>query len=118
MEAQVERLQAEARLKAARSGNPDGLRDVEGATILWQLRSEEAALRRREAEQSSRYGPQHPEMLRLRPSADVQAKLREETNRVIESLAVAVQEAIAKEEAWRGRCRNAGRPPAPISLQR
>ena len=100
VEAQVERSQAEARLKAARSGNPDGLRDVEGATILWQLRSEEAALRRREAEQSSRYGPQHPEMLRLRAErADVQAKLREETNRVIESLAVAVQEAIAKEEA-------------------
>lgn len=100
VEAQVERSQAEARLQAARDGNPDGLRDVEGATILWQLRSEEAALRRRDAELSSRYGPQHPEMLRLRAErADVQAKLREETSRVIASLAVAVQEAVAKEEA-------------------
>ena len=100
VEAQVERSQAEARLRAAREGNPDGLRDVEGATILSSLRAEEAMLRRREAEQSSRYGPQHPEMQRMRAErADIQAKLREETGRIIQSLSVAVQEAVAKEEA-------------------
>lgn len=98
--AQVERSQAEARLRAARSGNPEGLRDVEGATILWHLRSEEAALRRREAENASRYGPLHPEMQKMQAErADVQAKLREETGRVVQSLSIAVQEAIAKEEA-------------------
>lgn len=98
--AQVERSQAEARLRAARSGNPEGLRDVEGATILSQLRSEEAILRRREAEMASRYGPRHPQMVNIRAErADVQAKLREETNRVVQSLNIGVQEALAKEEA-------------------
>src|SRR5690554_2558488 len=100
VEAQVERSQAEARLSAARNGNPEGLRDVEGATILSSLRAEETILRRREAEMASRYGPQHPEMLQLRAERnEIQAKLREETGRIIQSLSVAVQEAVAKEEA-------------------
>src|SRR5699024_12222433 len=39
------------------------LRDVEGATLLRELRTEVSSLRRREAELSSRYGDRHPEMV-------------------------------------------------------
>ena len=98
--AQVERSQAESRLQAARSGSPEGLRDVEGATLLRDLRAEISSLRRREAEMSTRYGDRHPEMINIRAERqDIQARIQEETGRVIQTLINEVEVARAKERA-------------------
>src|SRR5690554_1106622 len=98
--AQVERSQAESRLQAARAGSPEGLRDVEGATLLRDLRAEVSSLRRREAEMSTRYGDRHPEMINIRAERqDIQARIQEETGRVIQTLINEVEVARAKERA-------------------
>ncbi len=105
--ARVDRSQAEARLETARealqrAGGTGSLRDVLASPIIQRLRADETALQRREVELSQRYGPRHPEMIKINAElADVRSKMAEETNRVVESLGNEVEIARAKEQALR-----------------
>ncbi len=105
--ARVDKSQAEARLRGAqeavsRAGGTGSLSDVLASPIIQRLRADEAALQRKVAEVSQRYGPRHPEMIKINAElADVRGKLAEETNRVVESLSNELEVATAKEQALR-----------------
>ncbi len=102
--ARIERSQAEARHQWAKnnlaSENILENLDIKGSTELKDLRAQESDLRRRQVELSSRYGPRHPEMLKLASELnEVTSKIKEESRRVLEILANEVAVAKAKEEA-------------------
>jgi polysaccharide biosynthesis transport protein len=103
--ARVNRSQAEARLKWVRENfdrtdAQDSVAGMMASTEIEHLRTEETTLRRRQAEMSSRYGPRHPEMLKITAELkDLQKKIKEETGRMMESLANEVEVSKAKEQA-------------------
>jgi polysaccharide biosynthesis transport protein len=103
--ARVSRSQAESRLKWVRE-NLD-LKDAQESVVammaspeIQRLRTEESTLHRKQAEISSRYGPRHPEMLKITAElTDLQEKIKEESNRMMQSLANEVEISKAKEQA-------------------
>ena len=105
IQARVKKSRAEARLRQARQvvnqpGGIESLGEVLDSKTIQQLRADESALRRKRAELSQRYGPKHPEMIQIEAEmADLQDKLEEEANRILESLANEVEVAKAEEEA-------------------
>jgi len=105
IQARVKKSRAEARLRQARQvvnqpGGIESLGEVLKSTTIQQLRADESSLRRKRAELSQRYGPKHPEMIQIEAEmADLQDKLEEEANRILESLANEVEVAKAEEEA-------------------
>lgn len=82
----------QARLEAVRSsiangGGPESLGEALSSRVVGDLRAQQADLARQRAEASTRYGPRHPEIQRLqRESADIDARLNEEVNRIINNL--------------------------------
>lgn len=105
VEARVKISQAEARLRGAREiiGRPGGIEslgEVLDSRVIQQLRSDETTLRRKRAELGQRYGPRHPQMIQVDAEMqDLQAKLQEETARIIQSLENEVHVAKAAESA-------------------
>ena len=101
--ARTERAQAEARLRNASElrGNPDALNavaDVLASPLIQRLREKESEVRRREAELSERYGDRHPSLINVRAEyKDLQQKIREEVNKIIQALQNQVNIARAKE---------------------
>ncbi|MGE4350920.1 MAG: GumC family protein [Bdellovibrionales bacterium] len=95
--------QAEARLRSAQSmvrmgGSIDGATDVLSSPLIQRLREQEAEVRRKEAELSTRYGERHPNMINVRAELrDIQRKIGEEVQKILKSLAGEVQIARAKE---------------------
>ena len=106
--ARTERAQAEARLRNASElrGNPDALNavaDVLASPLIQRLREKESEVRRREAELSERYGDRHPALINIRAeSKDLQQKIREEVNKIIQALQNQVNVARAKERTLAG----------------
>lgn len=96
--------QAEARLRSAQSmiragGSIEGAADVLQAPLIQRLREQEAEVRRKEAELSSRYGDRHPTMINARAErADIERKIGEEVQKILKSLAGEVEIARAKED--------------------
>jgi len=105
IQARLNRSRAEARLAQAREvmdrpGGIETLGEVLTSGVIQQLREEEAALRRKKAELSQRYGPRHPQMIQVDAEmSDLENKIREETSRVLKTLENEVQVARAEERS-------------------
>lgn len=103
IEARVKRSRAEARLARAgevmdQPGGLEGLGEVIGSRTIQQLRADESSLRRKMAELSQRYGPRHPQMIQAEAEMrDLRNKIKEESNRILESLENEVQVARGEE---------------------
>ncbi len=95
--------QAEARLRSAQAmvsarGSIEGSSDVLSAPLIQRLREQEAEVRRKEAELSTRYGDRHPTMINARAERmDIQRKIAEEVQKILKSLASEVDIAHAKD---------------------
>ncbi len=105
--ARSERSQTEARLRNAQSfvkgGNPggvDAVANVLASPLIQALRQQESTVRRKDAEMSGRYGPEHPQRINVRAELDdIRRKIDEETRKVVLSLANEVDIAKAKEQS-------------------
>lgn len=101
--AQVKISQAEARLRGAkemfgRSGGLESLGEVLNSSAIQSLRSAENELRRKKAELGQRYGDKHPQVIQVQAELkDVQNKLQEEANRILQNLENEVKVARAAE---------------------
>ncbi|MCW8088095.1 GumC family protein [Sabulicella glaciei] len=101
-----ERSAREARLTQAREqvrrGEADRVTEVGGSPVIQRLREQEATVIRREAEQASRFGPRHPEILRIRAELrDLRSAIGQEIRRAISSLESEVAVAQARESDLR-----------------
>ncbi len=100
--------QAEARLRSAQAmvsagGGIEGSSDVLSAPLIQRLREQEAEVRRKEAELSTRYGDRHPTMINARAERmDIQRKIAEEVQKILKSLASEVDIAHAKDRQLQG----------------
>ncbi len=103
--ARVNRSQAEARLQwvrenLSRDNAPENLLDIIASPEIKRMRTEETLIRRKQVEMSSRYGHRHPEILKINAELnDLRAKIIEESQRIVESLANEVEVGKAKEQA-------------------
>ena len=106
--AESNRAQADAKLARVRqlkdSGQSAGVSAVVDSPLITQLREQEAALIQEEADLSSRYGPKHPRILDIQAQRrDLQAKINEEVNRVVGTVANDASEAGAQESVLEGK---------------
>ncbi len=88
IQAHTDVAQAEANLARVRtlvsSGHAAEVTQVVSSTLIGQLIQQQAALIQKQAEMSTRYGPNHPKMLDLEAEKrDLDAKIREEINHVV-----------------------------------
>ena len=114
--AKAEVAEKEARLAAAqdqlsRGGGGGDISAVLGSDVIRELRSQKAAVTRRQAELQTRYGPLHPEVKKVeRELADVDQSINQEIGRLISNLQAEVQVArqrAASLESSRGRASGA-----------
>ncbi len=90
--AEAELAAAQARLNnvrstLARGGSTDSVAEVLGSAVIGELRRQQAEIARQRAELSSRYGPRHPEILRIESEgADINAQISAEMGRIVSSL--------------------------------
>lgn len=102
--ARADTSQAEARYRSASSsissgGGIEGSADVLGSPLIQRLREQEAKVRRKEAELSSRYGNRHPTMIKTRAErVDIGRKIGEEVKKILKSLKGEVGISHAKEK--------------------
>lgn len=106
--AESNRAQADAKLARVRqlkdSGQSAGVSAVVDSPLVTQLREQEASLIQQEADLSSRYGPKHPRILDIQAQRrDLQAKINEEVNRVVGTVANDASEAGAQESVLEGK---------------
>lgn len=77
--------------------------DVLNSPIVLRLKEREADLQREMSDLSTRYGPKHPKMIKIRAELrDMRAKMKDETNKVVEGLSNEVAVARAKLAALKG----------------
>jgi polysaccharide biosynthesis transport protein len=106
--ARAERSQAEARLSGARqmvqaSGRVDSAGAVLASELIMKLREQESEVQREMADLNQRYGQRHPRMIsKGQELRDLRAKIGEEVQKVVQSLANEVQVARAKENSLQG----------------
>ena len=98
--------QAEANLARVRalvsSGRAADVSQVVGSALIGQLIEQQAALIQKQAEWSTRYGPNHPKMLDLQAEKrDLDAKIREEISHVVGTAENDLAVARAREGALR-----------------
>jgi capsular exopolysaccharide synthesis family protein len=80
-----------------KSGHVDDVSQVVASGLIAQLRQQETELMRQEADYSTKYGPLHPKMLDLQSQKrNLDAKIQEEVNRVVETVANDVAVARAR----------------------
>ena len=80
------RLQS-VQAQVARGVPPDSIAEVLASPVVAELRRQQAEVVRRKAELSSRYGPRHPDVLEVdRESADIDAQIRLEIDRIVANL--------------------------------
>lgn len=90
--AEAELAAAQARLTnvrstLARGGSTDSVAEVLGSAVIGELRRQQAEIAGQRAELSSRYGPRHPEILRISSeAADINAQISAEMGRIVSSL--------------------------------
>ncbi|MEO0881134.1 MAG: polysaccharide biosynthesis tyrosine autokinase [Pseudomonadota bacterium] len=71
----------------ASGGNLDGVAEVLNSEVITDLRRQQTAVEGERAELRARYGPRHPEIIRINNEvADVDAKIEAEVNRIVSSL--------------------------------
>jgi capsular exopolysaccharide synthesis family protein len=102
-DARGETSQAEAKLHTAQAmlqspSGVDSATDVLASPLIQNLREQEAALRRNEADLASKYGPLHPKMINAQAQyKELQNKIAEEAHKIVQGLASQVEVARAKE---------------------
>ena len=75
------------RAQIARGVPADTIAEVLSSSVIRDLRRQEAEVAGRRAELSSRYGPRHPEVQKVeRESADIDAQIRLEIDRIVANL--------------------------------
>jgi capsular exopolysaccharide synthesis family protein len=86
-----------------RSGRATDMAEVVASPLLAQLRVQEAEIERQEAELTTRYGPRHPKLLDLASQkTNLQAKIRDEVGRVVQSVGSDVAVARARVNSLQG----------------
>jgi len=80
------------------------LEDVQSSRTILELRAQRAEIIQRKAELSRRYGPRHPTLVAAQSNLDdIDAEIRSETSRVIESLTSEAAIAAQRVEALKDR---------------
>ena len=102
--AQADRAQREANLRQiqalVRSGSEDSAAQVLESPAILQLKTQEATLLQRQAELSTRYRPEHPDMINLQAQInDVKRKIHQEINNVVGSMASEAASSRARVDA-------------------
>ena len=101
--ARGETSQAEATLRSVQSmvragKSIDGASNVMASPVIQELRQQEAALRREEADLSTKYGPLHPKIANIKAQMnDLRSKIAEEGQRIVQGLQNQVDIARAKQ---------------------
>jgi len=73
--------------KVARGDAADTIGEVLASAVIQALRRQQSEVAGRRAELSSRYGPRHPDVMKVeRESADVQAQIDQEIRRIVSNL--------------------------------
>ena len=81
-------------------GGIDGVAAVMDSASTAALRLQEAVLTREEANLSTRYGPQHPAILKIRAEhADINRQIKREVGRVVEMLKTDSELALRREQS-------------------
>jgi capsular exopolysaccharide synthesis family protein len=98
--------QAQSNLQAARSqiarGGLDSVSAVRNSTVINDLRRQRAEVERTEGEITSRYGPKHPESIKVQQQLDaLDAQIRAEAQRAIGSLQADASAAEAQASSLR-----------------
>ncbi len=111
VQAHTDVAQAEANLARVRSlvssGHAAEVTQVVGSTLIGQLIQQQAELIQKQAEMSTRYGPNHPKMLDLAAEKrDLDAKIREEINHVVGTAENDVAVARAREASLQASLNN------------
>ena len=94
--------EARARLNSVQSqlsngASADTIGEVLSSGVIQNLRQRQATVTQRKAELSSRYGPRHPEILKVeREQADIQVQIDQEVARIVSSLRSEVEVARQK----------------------
>jgi polysaccharide biosynthesis transport protein len=105
--AHADRVQAEARLRQVQGtirspAAADSSIEVLNSPLIQKLREEEAELRRKQAELSTRYLDDHPEMVNIRAQIrDLDHKISDEMGKIMASVASQAEVARAREAALR-----------------
>ncbi len=99
----TKRVEAEARLRQVErllqsSNAADSLSEVTSSGLIIRLREQEAEVKRKVAELSEEYGDKHPRMINARAELrDLEQKISNEVNRIVEGLRNEVSVARARE---------------------
>lgn len=102
--AQADKAQKEANLRQiealVRSGGEDSAGEVLASPAILQLKAQQATLLQKQAELSTRYRPEHPEMINLQAQInDVKRKIHQEINNVVGSMGSDAASARARVDA-------------------
>ncbi|MEM9670242.1 MAG: Wzz/FepE/Etk N-terminal domain-containing protein [Pseudomonadota bacterium] len=90
--AEADLAERQARLSNVRNtlasgGNLDGVAEVLNSNVITDLRRQQTDVEGERAELRARYGPRHPEIIRINNEvADVEAKIAAEVSRIVSSL--------------------------------
>ncbi|WP_336979186.1 GumC family protein [Brevundimonas nasdae] len=101
--ARAQQAEQDARLRTARAqmaagSNGDDVGEALSSPVVQNLRAQRAAISTRVADLSVRYGPLHPDMIRVRQElADIDAQIQAEIRRVISNLDAQAQ--VARQRA-------------------
>jgi succinoglycan biosynthesis transport protein ExoP len=96
-EAKTNLYQAESRLQAAQSAGQGNAPEIQNSPVIQNLKSQESSLRQSKAELLTRYGPEHPQVMRVDAQArEVHAKIQDETQKIMQGLDADVVAARSK----------------------
>lgn len=107
MDAQVKRVEAETRYMNLKklSKEPEMIQstqEVIGNPFIQSLKAQEVALEKEYAEMSEKYGPKHPQLVRLRSQLDeIKHRINLEVKKIINSIKTEYEVAKAREETIR-----------------
>jgi capsular exopolysaccharide synthesis family protein len=83
-----------------RGGNVDAIGEVLSSPVITGLRQQQAELARRQAELSSRYGPRHPEILKVQAEQrDLGREISQEIGRIADGMRNEVDVAATRERS-------------------
>lgn len=107
MDAQVKRVEAETRYMSLKklSKEPEMIQstqEVIGNSFIQSLKAQEVALEKQYAEMSEKYGPKHPQLVRLRSQLDeIKYRINLEVKKIVNSIKTEYEVAKAREETIR-----------------
>jgi capsular exopolysaccharide synthesis family protein len=87
----------------ARNGSPESIPEVISNSFIQNLKTQESKLIQDQAELSSKFGPKHPQMIRLTSEREtIQGQIRSEEDKIITSIRGQYQVAQAREKNLKG----------------